>query len=126
MRKRCLNPNTHNFKDYGERGIKVCDRWLNSFENFLADMGERPNGMTIDRINPNGDYEAGNCRWATPQMQARNRRNSITVEYRGRELSLTEYAEVRRVKYCSLFRRMKAGMTPHEAADYLVEAGFSF
>ena len=75
MFRRCYNKNFKNYSYYGGRGIKICDRW-NKFENFLSDMGERPVGLSIDRINNNGDYEPSNCRWATAKEQRANTRNS--------------------------------------------------
>jgi len=75
MKKRCLNHSNPRFKDYGGRGIKVCDRWM-KFANFLSDMGERPKGLTLERMDNDGNYEPGNCRWATYFDQQHNKRGS--------------------------------------------------
>lgn len=75
MKRRCYYEKYRKFKDYGGRGITVCKRWLNSFENFIADMGKKPTAKhTLDRINVNGNYEPGNCRWATWKQQGTNKR----------------------------------------------------
>ncbi len=88
MKRRCTDPNVKAWKDYGGRGIKVCDRWLESFENFLADMGEKPPGLTLDRKNNDGSYEPSNCRWATREEQAINKRRN------GPQLSATAERDI--------------------------------
>lgn len=91
MRQRCENPKTTEFRLYGGRGIKVCERWQN-FANFLADMGDRPSGASLDRINNDGNYEPGNCRWATPKQQGLNTRKTWKISYAGETMSLRDWA----------------------------------
>lgn len=94
MKSRCLNQSARNFADYGGRGIQVCDRWRDSFEAFLADMGTRPSTKhSIDRIDNDGNYEPGNCRWALPLAQCRNKRSNHLVEWQGQTMTVTEAAE---------------------------------
>lgn len=109
MRGRCLTPSHHKFAQYGARGIKICDRWA-SFANFLADMGERPDGHTLDRINPDGDYSPENCRWAGPKAQARNRTNKVSIVHEGREQLLIELCEKHGVNYQTAYARLKRGL----------------
>lgn len=108
MRKRCLNPNDSAYPDYGGRGIKVCERWVNSFENFLEDMGRRPSSKhTLDRFpNNDGDYEKSNCRWATMKEQCYNRRSNVHINYNGETKALKEWAEVFDVPYKKLHNRI--------------------
>jgi hypothetical protein len=81
MKSRCFNVNHEHYKDYGGRGITVCDRWKDSFENFYSDMGKRPDGMTLDRYpNNDGNYEPGNCRWATKVQQRVNQRKPVLLD----------------------------------------------
>lgn len=83
MKQRCYNPNEPNYKNYGARGIKVCDSWLHSFENFYADMGKAPTGFSIDRVDVDGDYCKENCRWTDNKTQQYNKRNSVKITFDG-------------------------------------------
>lgn len=74
MKSRCLNPKADQWENYGGRGVQICPQWIATFETFMVDMGERPPGKTLDRIDTNGNYEPGNCRWSSAQAQAQNRR----------------------------------------------------
>lgn len=117
MLNRCRNETDRkHYQDYGGRGIKVCGRWL-QFENFLADMGERPKGKTLDRIDVDGGYEPGNCRWATMKEQNRNKRSSKFVMYRGRKMCLSEAMELSGVKRWQYYAGIKRGMTPEQALE---------
>lgn len=101
MKDRCLNPNSGDHHKYAARGIRICDRWLD-FENFFADMGERPEGKTLDRIDNDGNYEPSNCRWATPKEQANNRRKRRCFRLADHpELTDDKYVE-REQKRCQL------------------------
>src|ERR1700678_1956729 len=92
MKSRCLNESHRAFPDYGGRGITVCERWVNSFENFLADMGECPPSLTLDRIQNAGNYEPGNCRWASRREQQRNMRSNRRLTYNGRTMCAADWA----------------------------------
>lgn len=94
MIHRCYNPNATRFENHGGRGIKVCDRWLQSFENFFEDMGDKPTSLhSLDRHpNNDGDYELSNCRWATQRQQCANRRNSKYCEYDGKNMIISDWA----------------------------------
>lgn len=106
MRARCLNPKEQHYPDYGGRGIKICQRWLNSFKNFLDDMGAPPEGTSLDRIDVNGDYCPDNCRWASNEVQANNRRNTVYLEYQGKTKPLSVWAKEMKIKRDTLSDRI--------------------
>ncbi len=116
MRYRCSEKNNASFPHYGGRGIKVCERWNESFEAFLADMGERPDGMTLDRIDVNGDYESTNCRWATYETQARNRDGLLMLTINGETLCLGEWVKRFGVPHLLAYKRIRTwGWDPVDA-----------
>jgi len=92
IRQRCYNPNNTSYKNYGGRGIKVCDQWRGSFKQFYADMGDCPDGMEIDRIDNDGNYEPGNCRWVFYRDNLRNRRNNRHLIIDGRKMTVADWA----------------------------------
>lgn len=107
MKSRCYNLNSPHYKDYGGRGIKVCDRWLESFDNFFEDLGKCPEGMTLDRINNDGDYEPGNVKWSTRKEQANNRRNNRPIIFNGETKNLLEWATYLGISYNILWGRLR-------------------
>ena len=110
MKQRCINPKAAKYANYGGRGIKVCERWLASYDNFYADMGYPPGSdYSIERRDNNGNYEPDNCRWATTKDQARNKRNTIYATHNGMTLPLSEWAEKLSIKYPTLRQRYVAG-----------------
>ena len=111
MKRRCQ---LKTMRFYGQRGITMCERW-ESFENFLADMGERPEGMTLDRIDPNGNYEPGNCRWATRSEQAINRRSTRLIELDGTKKCLTQWARDLGLSPSTIQTRLDSGWPLREA-----------
>lgn len=104
-RARCNNPNNPDYAGYGGRGIRVCERW-NDFTTFLSDMGERPRGHTLDRIDVNGNYEPGNCRWATHSDQSLNRRCIRRYKFEGRALTIAELSRDTGIPYQRLHERI--------------------
>lgn len=116
MKHRCLAPTDKQYARYGGRGIIVCDRWRDSFEAFFEDMGKRPSpAHSIEREDVNGNYEPGNCVWATAKEQARNRTNSMLVTINGETRPMIEWAEINGVPYQTAFGRTKKGWDPIEA-----------
>lgn len=113
MKTRC---NCRSYKNYGGRGVTYDPVW-ESFEQFYSDMGERPEGMTLDRVDSSGHYSAENCRWASWKEQGRNRRNNVLLEYQGEVRNLSEWSEITGISYQTLYTRLKANYPPERAIE---------
>lgn len=105
---RCTNSNYHHYKDYGGRGIKVCEEWK-KFEQFYKDMGDPPNGLTLERKKNNEGYSASNCTWATPSEQGDNRRSTVLLSYNDVTQSISRWAKERGMKNHTLANRIRLG-----------------
>ena len=114
MIQRCRNPNSKDYKNYGGRGIKVCERW-HEFEGFYEDMGDKPDGMSLDRIDNDGDYRPSNCRWATAKTQCRNRRGNRMLTYDGQTKCASAWAEVVGTTPSALHMRLVRGWSVERA-----------
>lgn len=122
MRSRCNTPSSTGFENYGGRGIRVCKEWDQSFERFLEDMGRRPSpSHSVDRIDTNGNYEPGNCRWATHKTQCRNLRSNRMVPMGGKLVTLAEAAESTGIKSNTLLYRLRRGWSPKDALTRAVQ-----
>jgi hypothetical protein len=120
MKARCTNPNNQQYHDYGGRGIRVCDEWMNSFEAFYRDMGQKPSPEhTLDRKENNSDYEKNNCRWATMVEQQSNTRRNVFYEYKGEQLTLPEISRRTSVAESTLQNRINVmNLSVQQAVEY--------
>lgn len=114
---RCYNIKATGYNFYGGRGITVCDRWRESFWNFYDDMGIRKDGLSLDRINPNGQYCPENCRWATSKEQGNNTTSNYILEYEGISQNLSQWGELLGILPNTIYYRLARGWTPSEALE---------
>lgn len=133
MLTRCNNPNVAYYKYYGGKGVSVCQRWSGNgsgFLNFIEDMGDRPEGMTLDRIDVSGNYCKENCRWATQEQQSTNRTDNVYIEYEGEFFTESQFAKRFGIKRTTVQSRRNKGYSPEEMINgrthrkYLVEGIF--
>ena len=113
MKSRCNTPSHPEYHNYGARGIKVCEQWMSGFENFLSDMGKKPPGLSLDRYpNNDGNYEPGNCRWATSEQQCNNLRKNRRIEFQGECLTVAQWARKTGIVEQTIRCRLRAGDDP--------------
>lgn len=108
MKARCYNPKSIFYKDYGGRGIKICKKWRNDFSAFISDMGHRPSPLhSIDRVKNDGNYSAGNCRWATQKQQCNNKRGNKLLTFQGQTKTMMEWSEFTGISYDVISQRLR-------------------
>jgi len=124
MRTRCRNKNFHKYKNYGARGIKICDDWsdFTTFREWASSSGYSDE-LSIDRIDVNGDYEPSNCRWSTPKAQSRNKTNNRTISYMGETRILTEWSDITGIHFRTILSRLKSGWGHDLVLSLPVRAG---
>ncbi len=126
MKQRCYNLNKTRFSDYGGRGIKICDRWLESFENFYEDMGTPPTNLhQLDRVDNEGDYSPDNCKWSTPSENNRNKRDSHMLTYNGVTQCVTAWADELNIDASTLFNRIARGWDDEKVITTPLDIRFS-
>lgn len=111
MKQRCYNKNHGQYKNYGKRGITVCEKWLSGFDEFYKDMGPRPEGTSLDRINNDKGYSPSNCRWATPNQQQNNRRDCVSITHNGKTMTLTEWSRELGLLKNTIYSRYMRGVS---------------
>lgn len=115
MIRRCENKNTRHYNDYGGRGISVCERWRHSFENFINDMGPRPEGYSIERKDNNGNYEPLNCIWASSKDQNNNTRNNRVIIIGGEQKTMTQWSTIYGISASTIWKRIKLGWSDEDS-----------
>jgi len=127
MKTRCLNSNHPSYKHYGAKGVTICPEWLESYDNFIRDLGPMPPGFSLDRINPHGSYCKENCRWADDLTQGNNKRRHLQFQHNGTTKSLTQICREENVNFlCVRQQVVSFGLTLEEAIDCIRKSGNPF
>lgn len=125
MKDRCYNKNNPRYKNYGERGIRVCDNWIASFKNFYNDMGKKPSELySLDRINNNGNYCKDNCRWVTAKVQAKNRSNNKIFTFNNKTLCASDWCELLNMSSSTFYNRLNRGWSIEKTINTPVNKRF--
>jgi hypothetical protein len=115
MKQRCLNQSKKSYRRYGERGISVCERWASSYSNFVADMGEAPDGLSLDRIDNDGNYEPLNCRWASSKEQSRNKSGIRHITFDSQTMCIRDWEKRLGLSIGGLYHRFRRGWSIDKA-----------